>query len=373
MSALGPDLDAARTRVVARGLTPRAIDALTGIVRGLPMEALTPVKQLLKRFFSDQPWTADDDDALAEIVGAGAGSEQLALDDDLTLAWGWETGRFLLRVTDTGTEATAAPPAPDLGLTFESDVVPEVTPSPRTIRFGTPALHTGASRFYNSADEAAEDARALRLYREFDAVTAVLVGPDFVAVTIARPDQWETLLGPMLRVITDAFTRDAPDDVSAEAPTRASDSTNAAATDAAREPRKLERAWADLGGLRASRPDDLERILAASEESEPARRQVAAALLADAPDDVARAAWERLLGDPSRSVRRSVVDAAGDAQRETLRPLLERALTDPDAWTRWKAVHGLAALGVASSRGAIEERASDSDFRVRLEAARALG
>ena len=88
MSALGPDLDAARTQVVARGLTPKAIDALTGIVRGLPMEALAPVKQLLKRFFSDQPWTADDENALAEIVGAGTGSEQLALDDDLTLAQG---------------------------------------------------------------------------------------------------------------------------------------------------------------------------------------------------------------------------------------------------------------------------------------------
>jgi hypothetical protein len=362
-SAPGPDLDAARAQLVERGLTATAIGALTETVRGLPMEALTPVKQLLKRFFSDQPWTAADDAELAAVVGTGSGSERLALNDELTLVWGWDSGPFTLRLISD-----------DLGLTFASDVVPEVTPSPRTIRFATPPLHTGASRFYNSADEAAEDPRALRLFRDFDAVTNVLVGPNFVAVTIARPDQWETLLAPMLRVIAESFTGAAPDDVTASRGQPATERTSAGSTDdPAREPRRLERAWADLGALRADRPDDLERILAASRDAEPAHRQVAAALLADAPADIAAATWDALFADESRSVRRSVIDAAVDVQRESLRPLLERSLTDPDAWTRWKAVHGLATLGIAPSRAAVEARASDPDFRVRLEAARALG
>jgi hypothetical protein len=381
MSTAEPDFDAARAQVAERGLTPAATGALTDIVRRLPLDALTPVKQLLKRLFSDQPWTAADDDALAAIIGAGSGTQRLALDDDLTLLWGWESGPFVLRVVHAGhaVPSAAAPDSSaaqtDLGLTFDSDVIPEVTPSPRTIRFGTPPLHTGASRFYNSADEAREDPRALRLFDDFDAVTNVLVGPDFVAVTITHPDQWETLLGPMLRVIADEFTGVASRaaDLPASPARLAGVPASGSATDATREPRRVERAWAELGALRADRPDDLERILAASTDAEPARRQVAAALLADAPDDVARAAWERLLGDPSRSVRRSVVDAAVDANRGALRPLLERALTDADAWTRWKAVHGLATLGIGPSRAAVEARASDPDFRVRLEAARALG
>jgi HEAT repeat protein len=71
-------------------------------------------------------------------------------------------------------------------------------------------------------------------------------------------------------------------------------------------------------------------------------------------------------------VRRSVVDTIVDAHCERLRPLLEQALDDSDAWVRWKAVRGIAALGAEASRGAIEAHAADPDFRVRLEAARAF-
>jgi HEAT repeat protein len=72
-------------------------------------------------------------------------------------------------------------------------------------------------------------------------------------------------------------------------------------------------------------------------------------------------------------VRRSVVDAAAGAERDQLRPLLERALDDADAWIRWKALSGIAPLGVGASRAAVAARAEDPDFRVRLEAARLLG
>jgi HEAT repeat protein len=79
-----------------------------------------------------------------------------------------------------------------------------------------------------------------------------------------------------------------------------------------------------------------------------------------------------LLADPSRGVRRATVDAIVDAGRPALRPLLERALHDADAWTRWKALRGLADLGIEPSRAAVVALAHDPDFRVRLETARAL-
>jgi HEAT repeat protein len=144
----------------------------------------------------------------------------------------------------------------------------------------------------------------------------------------------------------------------------------AAREDDTRAPRRLERAWAELGALRADRPDDLERILAACDDPEPARRQVAAALLADAPPDAATGAWSDLLGDSSRAVRRSAVDAVAGAARKELRPLLERALADTDAWIRWKALTGIGALGAELSRAAIGTVAEDPDFRVRLEVTR---
>ena len=94
----GPDLDAARSRVVADGLTAAAVGALTGAVSGRSLEALGPVKQLLKRFFSDQPWTEADDDALADAIGPGVGAGSTELESGLTLSWGWEADRFRLRV-----------------------------------------------------------------------------------------------------------------------------------------------------------------------------------------------------------------------------------------------------------------------------------
>ncbi len=377
MTPADPELDAARARVVRRGLTGDAIRELTPVVSALPLEALGPVKQLLKRFFSDAPWTAEDDEALADVVGAGNDGGRYELEPGLTLEWAWENDRFRLRVhgdavtppdpTDTGD----ASPTTDLGETFDGVVVPEATPSPRTIRFATPPLHEGTARNYDSAAAAGGDARAARLFGDFEEVTNVLVGPDFVAVTIARPDRWEQLLEPILLAIADELTGAARDDAEPAAPPARGARTGPADREP-RAPRRLERAWAELGTLRAGAPDDLARVLAAGDDAEPARRQVAATLLVDAPRDVAADAWSRLLGDPSRAVRRSVVDAVAGAERDELRALLERSLEDPDAWIRWKALSGIAALGAGPSTAAVAALAADPDFRVRLEAARVL-
>ena len=375
MTEVGRELDAARLRVVEDGRTPDAIRELTPVVSALPFEALGPVKQSLKRFFSDAAWTSADDDALADIVGVGTGGGSRELEPGLTLTWTWEGGRFRLRVEsdapEPGASASAddATAATDLGETFDGTVVPEATPSPRTIRFATPPLQADAARNYESATAASDDPRVVRLFGDFEEVTNVLVGPDFVAVTIARPDRWEQLLEPILRGVTREFAGDAPLE---GAPNRAETGPVRAVTpdEETRAPRRLERAWSDLGALRADRREDLERVLAACDDPEPARRQVAAALLTDAPADAAAGAWADLVGDASRAVRRSAVDAIAGAERQELRPLLERALGDTDSWIRWKALSGIGALGAEPSRAAIATVAEDPDFRVRLEAAR---
>jgi hypothetical protein len=82
-------LAAARARVVERGLTPQAVAQLVDVARESPPEALGPIKQLLKRFFSEQSWTGADDEALADAVGTGRGSGRHELEPGLTLTWGW--------------------------------------------------------------------------------------------------------------------------------------------------------------------------------------------------------------------------------------------------------------------------------------------
>src|SRR5207244_10967264 len=133
--------------------------------------------------------------------------------------------------------------------TFDAAVVPEATPSPRTIRFATPPLHDGVARNYDSAEAAAADAHVAGIFGEFDAVTNVLVGPDFVAVTIARPDRWEELLEPILRAVTRelvaAAGARAESTSETQAPARAD-----VRDDATRETRRIERAWGGHGGSR---------------------------------------------------------------------------------------------------------------------------
>jgi hypothetical protein len=389
----GPELDAGRARIVERGLVGEAVASLTPVVSGLSLDGLGAVKQLLKRFFSDAPWTDADDEALAsalaDVTSSGVVGGRAELGPGVVLVWGTEGGAFRLRVEPADPSvgaagARAAPqPADDLSELFDGPVVPEATPSPRTVRFATPQLHTGPSRAYRGVDGAADDPRVASILTQFGEVTDVLVGPDFVAVTIVHAEDWDRLLAPLLAAVTEGFTGDATEDGSA-ASVRAI--RPAAATpdppvslelrwgrdEGGHAPRRLERAWIELGGLRPERPEDLDRVLAASRDEEPARRQVAAVLLRDAHPRAAGRAWRRLIGDSSRAVRRSVVDTAGDVGREDLRDLLVGALDDADAWVRWKALRGIAGLGAAPSRGAIEARLDDPDFRVRLEAARVL-
>ncbi|MDP9335556.1 MAG: NifU N-terminal domain-containing protein [Actinomycetota bacterium] len=374
--------DACRRDVAARGLTPSAVAHLTRDALGtIDFANLAPVKTLLKRFFSAEPWTPGDDAALADLVGSGDGWWHYELDDRFAFEFGWRAGAFRLELsplrTDdppapvADTEATPSIAGASIAASFDGPVVPEATPNPRTIRFVTPPIHDGPSRWYESA-AAVDDPRVAPLF-EFADVTNVLVGHDFVAVGVRRPAAWEQLLDSVLRVVTREFAAATPESMAPSA-------AEAAPRDQVREARlpseahtgALDRAWRELGALRADQPRDLERLLTAVSASDAAVRQVAARLVIGADLDIAEAAWGRLLADASRGVRRATVDAMVDAHRSALRPLLERALGDVDAWTRWKALRGLVELGVEPSRGAVVPLTEDPDFRVRLETARAL-
>ena len=96
------------------------------------------------------------------------------------------------------------PDGPDLAELFDGPVVPEATPSPRTIRFATPPLGEGPSRAFDVTNSA-DDPRVGGIFAAFDEVTNVLVGPNFVAVTILHANGWEQLLARMLGAVTDAF------------------------------------------------------------------------------------------------------------------------------------------------------------------------
>ncbi|HEY5075917.1 MAG TPA: HEAT repeat domain-containing protein [Acidimicrobiia bacterium] len=352
--------DDCRREVAARGLTSTAVAHLARDALGtVELDNLAPVKTLLKRFFSPESWAPADDDALADLVGPGAGWWSHDLDEQCVFEYGWRAGRFQLELS----------PRAD-GL-FDGPVVPEATPNPRTIRFVTPPIHDGPSRWYESVADA-DDPRVARLF-EFADVANVLVGPAFVAIGLRRPDTWEQVLAPLLRVVTAEFAQTAPGSAPpnpAEPTVRDQDPDVRAPSEA--HTGALDRAWTALGALRPDRPRDLERLVTAVSAADAAERQVAARLMIGAAADVGEIAWDRLLGDPSRGVRRATVDAMVDAQRPALRPLLERALSDGDAWTRWKALRGLVELGVEPSRGVVTTLSDDPDFRVRLETARAL-
>lgn len=363
-----------------------AVGALIPLMSDVGFEELGVVKALLKRFFSAGPWTATDATALAAAIGrppAEGGDEVWVirhdLDGDLTLVAGWVDGTFFVDVEVSGEQPADENPrrrSLDFSRTFASGVVPQPTPNPRTLRFATARRSMAASQGFQR-DNGVDDERVAAVFAVAEDVIDVLVGADFVAVSLVRPGRWPELLEPMLDVIASFFGGDTSD---AEGPDElerpdldvrgVARSTTAAETKDRRRSR-LDRAWDALGGLELNKPDDLELVLAAARDTDSARRQVAAQLLSDAPDAVAASMWSELLVDPSRTVRRAAVDAIVGVERETLRPLLERATTDADAWIRWKSLHGLAVLGVGPSLAAIERLDDDPDFRIRLEAANA--
>lgn len=371
--------DAARQRVASGGLTAAAAGTLAPLLTSVPIERLGEVKGLLKRYFSDAPWGAADDAALADAVGRGSGSVQAEVGPGLVVRAGWHEGRFQLEVESGSSDGVGADDAGtgddlDIAELFATGVDVSVTPNPRTLRLGI-AVRTGAATETFKRGDRVDDPAVDALFASADEIVDILVGADFVAVSIDRPTRWPAILPAVVAAVAAAWG--APD-AGAEAVQPSLGGPSALAATATpgstvdRRETRAGRAWAELGALRAGDPADLASLLAAADSDDPTRRQVAANLLSEAPPDVAGRTWATLVDDSSRSVRRTAVDAVVDAEREPLRSVLEHALRDADGWIRWKALHGLGRLGANASRDAIEPLLGDPDFRVRLEAAAVL-
>ena len=160
MTGLGPELDAARARVVESGLTQEAVSELTPVVSALSFEALAPVKQLMKRFFAPALDRQRRRGARRGRRRRQPGSGLHELEPGLILVWGFDEGRFRLRLERSDPVTTIqqdVSTSHELEEMFDGVVVPEATPSPRAVRFTTPPLHTGPSRTYETAAAAAAD------------------------------------------------------------------------------------------------------------------------------------------------------------------------------------------------------------------------
>ncbi len=356
------DLDQTRRVIASRELTATASGYLTtDVALSLPFEALGPFKNLLKRFFSAEPWTAADADELSTVVRphVSAGWWRHDLGGGITLEHGIRDDRYLLWVTGGGGGAPSI-----FDRVFDGPVVPEATPHPRKVKFvigGTPA----PGRWYRRNDPGSpEDRRVTRLFAEPD-ITDVMVAGDFVTIGISARSSWERRLEPLLALVTELF---------------AEPSAVRTGPDLTREQLLLEAGRAHPAGrpeelhlLDPEDPDDRQRLRRALDAPDPRIRRVAVAVLLESTDDATRRqAVQRGLADESRLVRRTAVDAAADTGDERYRGLFEGRLADEDPWIRWKAVRSLGELGLTSSRPAVEAMQEDPDFQVRFEVARVL-
>ena len=350
------ELDDARRRIAAAELVADASNHLTvDLYSNLEFSDLVAVKNLLKRFFSAQPWSDEDADKLSKLlirnVPEPVGWFEHDLGSGLTLHHGFDEGTYHLWASG-GDDGEAS----IFDRVFSGPVQPEATPNPRHVRFvigGTPA----PGIWYRRDDEV-DDPAVVALLEDAD-VTDVLVAGDFVAVGLRRATMWKDRLDDLVVQVTELFWSEDRIVKEADGPTR--DQLVAGRT---------------TGELHLLNPDDTDSrqklLTALGAEDARARRIAVATLGLSADRGFALQVLTDAFADASGLVRRTVIDVAVDLEDEAARPLLAEALADSDAWIRWKAVKGLADLGLNESREAVESLAADSDFQVRFEVAAAL-
>ncbi len=356
------DFDDARRRVAAEGLVAAASDHLTTeVAMRLEFHELVAFKNLLKRFFSAQPWHDEDAARLSGLVAPllepGSWWEH-DLGAGITLAHGLRDGRYVLWVAGAGD-----PAAPSLfDRVFSGPVVPEATPHPRKVKFNLGGS-AAPGVWYRRGDEIGDE-RVSELLADDD-VTDVMVAGDFVTVGLERGVSWEDRLDDVLAKVTALFYQ--PDAAASHEPARTRDELVAEGKATPTRPRAEA-----LHLLDPDVPDHRRRLESAAADPDPRIRRVALVTIAQSSDaELAgrqlRAGYE----DEARIVRRAVIDAAADRANPALRDLFRAALADADAWTRWKAVRALGELGAEPGDG-IAALADDPDFQVRMEVASVL-
>jgi hypothetical protein len=361
---MAADRDAARIEIARRGLAPNAVELVARTSFGrMPITLVDRARALVRQFFSESPWTVEDDSALAGLVGPGAGFSVEELAPGLRVAFGWKAGAFKVdAVCDAGAVAAAEPePNPDepaialpvhertLGDTFEDTMVIEAGRDPETLRFSTgPGSTRSLGRF--TREEQGELAGVAALFREFEGIEEIRLDNAYVTITITDSALWSELLLEVFDAVIENF-------IPRVVPT---------------PDRQYERAVAELGPLDATSSRDLARLLDAVTSPNASFRQLAVAKLEDADPLVVQKPWGHALGDSSRAVRRAAIRAAAHNARPESRLLFERALVDKDACVRYYAVRGLAQVGVGRAADSVEKRRRDDDLRVRMAAIAAL-
>lgn len=363
------DRDAARLRIAREGLTQTAVEHVSRTSFGrMPITLVDRARAQLRRFFSEGPWTVEDDAGLSGVVGPGEGWTDEELAPGIRLSYGWRFGSFKIEIdaddstasTSTSGEPAAAPEPPTiasimpphertLGDTFDEFVIIEPGRSPSELRFVTgPVMGGKAGRF--TRDDQGSSAAVAALFREFEDIETVRIDPGAVSVALESPEQWRDILLQVFDTITKAFV-----------PPRV-----------AQPDRAFERAVIEIGALDVTNPRDLARLLDATASPDAAFRRLAAAKLELADPLLVAKPWTRSLEDSSRAVRRAAIRAMAHVARPDLRLLYERALADKDACVRYYALRGLAQIGVGRADQSVERRKFDDDLRVCFAAQAAL-
>jgi len=360
MTTPPPDLDSSRRAVAARDLVGQASDHLTTeIAMHLPFESLVAFKKLLKRFFSAAPWTDRDAAALSDLVTqhVTSGWWRHELAPDIEMTHGVTQGSYVLYVSGGQAETSIFDRA------FSGPVVPEATPHPRKVKFSIGGDPSPGIWFRRDDPDAPTDERVAVVFSESD-VTDVMVAGDFVTVGLAATSSWETRLEDILSIVAEQFHEDG----SVTPPERTREELLHEAGQLAVSHRPEE-----LHLLDPDDPGDAATLTAALADDDPRVRRIAVALLIESSDrNVALATAVAGFADPSRTVRRTAIDATADVADPQARTFFERALSSEDAWIRWKAVRALGELGLATSRSLVMGLAEDDDFQVRLEVATVL-
>ena len=360
---MAQDRDAARLRIARAGLTQTAVERVSRTSFGrMPITLVDRARAQLRRFFSEGPWTVEDDAGLSGLVGPGQGWTEEELAPGIQLSYGWRGGSFKVEVVAAAesvagaslTEAATAPaiiPVHDrtLGDTFEEFVLIEAGRNPSELRFATgPGVGASAGRF--TREEQGKSAAVAALFREFDDIELIRIEIGSVSIALTAPERWQDLLLAIFDLITSVFV-----------PPRV-----------IQPDRQHERAVAEIGSLDVGNPRDLARLLDATTSPDAAFRCLAAAKLELADPLVVAKPWTRSLEDSSRAVRRAAIRAAAFVARADLRLLFERALADKDPCVRYYALRGLAQIGVGRADQSVERRKLDDDLRVRFAAQAAL-
>jgi hypothetical protein len=359
------DRDDARALIAERGLSLTAIELVARNSFGrMPITLVDRARTHLRRFFSSEQWTVEDDAALSGVVGPGEGWTEAEVAPGVHVAFGWRGGSFKVDAAATEGATPVAvpvasavhqpgPPVPvherTLGDTFEEFVLIEGGRNPAELRFTTgPGTKGAAGRF--TRDERGTSPVVTNLFAVFDAIQQVRLELGVVAVTIDDEHRWHDMLLPLFDAIAAAFVppRSIPPD------------------------RQYERALAEIGGLDVANPRDLARVLDASTSPDAAYRRLAVSKLETADALLVTKPWTRALEDSSRPVRRAAIRAMAHVAREDLRLLFERALVDKDGCVRYYALRGLAQIGVGRAEQSVERRLRDDDVRVRLAAEAAV-